>query len=276
MPTDLPTEQIATFYTTATQWLVPFGLKLIGAIAIWLIGRRLIHICVNLMQRGLRHQPLDPTVVGFLGSTLAVTLNVVLVVALLGFFGVETTSFAALLAGAGLAVGAAWSGLLANFAAGIFLMILRPFKAGDFVTAGGVTGTIEEIGLFTTTMSTPDNIRTFVGNGKILAETLQNFSANPFRRVDLVAQLNGAADHAAAIRLLRERVARIPNVLKDPAPVVEILEFTSFGPLLAVRPFTPNEHYWQVYFDTNRVIRESFGEAGFPAPEQLIAVRQRA
>jgi small conductance mechanosensitive channel len=272
----MPTDQLATFYTTATQWLVPFGLKLIGAIALWLVGRRLIHLCVSLMQRGLRHQPIEPTVIGFLGSALAVTLNIVLVVALLGFFGVETTSFAALLAGAGLAIGAAWSGLLGNFAAGIFLMILRPFKAGDFVSAGGVTGTIEEVGLFVTTINTPDNIRSFVGNGKILADTVQNFSANPFRRVDLVAQLNGAVDHAAAIRLLRERVAKVPNVLADPAPVVEIQEFTSFGPLLAVRPFTPNEHYWQVYFDTNRVIRESFGEAGFPAPEQLIAVRQSA
>jgi len=114
----------------------------LGAIALWIIGRRLIHLAVSLMQRALRRQPIEPTVIGFLGSSVAVTLNVVLVVALLGFFGVETTSFAALLAGAGLAVGTAWSGLLANFAAGVFLMILRPFKAGDFVTAGGVTATV--------------------------------------------------------------------------------------------------------------------------------------
>jgi small conductance mechanosensitive channel len=215
-------------------------------------------------------------VVGFLGSAVAVTLNVVLVVALLGFFGVETTSFAALLAGAGLAVGTAWSGLLANFAAGVFLMILRPFKDGDFVTAAGVTGTVEEIGLFSTTINTPDNVRTFVGNNKILSDTLQNFSANPYRRVDLEAQLASSVDHAAAMRILRERVAKIPHVLPDPAPVIEIEEFTSFGPKLAVRPFCNNEHYWQVYFDTNRVIREAFGEAGFPAPEQLVSVRQSA
>src|SRR5262245_10330464 len=273
MPT---TDRITDLYQTATQWLVPFGLKVLGAIALWIIGRRLIHLAVSLMQRGMRRQPIDATVIGFLGSALSVTLNVVLVVALLGFFGVETTSFAALLAGAGLAIGAAWSGLLANFAAGIFLMMLRPFKVGDFMCAGGVTGTVEEIGLCDSLINTPDNIRTCVGNTKILSDNVQNCSARPFRRVDLVAQLNGGVDHNAAIRILRERVAKIPHVKTDPAPVIEIAEFTRFGPLLAVRPFTENEHYWQVYFDGNRVIREAFGEAGFPAPEQLIAYRQSA
>ena len=107
-------------------------------------------------------------------------------------------------------------------------------------------------------------------------DNVQNYSANPFRRVDLVGQLNGGVDHNAAIRILRERVAKVPNVRSDPAPVIEIQEFTRFGPLLAVRPFTDNAHYWQVYFDTSRVIREAFGEAGFPAPEQLIAYRQSA
>jgi small conductance mechanosensitive channel len=108
-----------------------------------------------------------------------------------------------------------------------------------------------------------------------LADNVQNYSTNPFRRVDLVAQLNGGVDHNVAIRLLRERVAKVPNVRTEPAPVIEIQEFTR-GPLLAARPFTENAHYWQVYFDTNRVIREAFGEAGFPAPEQLIAYRQSA
>jgi small conductance mechanosensitive channel len=257
-------------------WLVPFGLKILGALALWIIGRRLIHLVVSLMQRGLRRQPIEPTVIGFLGSTVAVTLNIVLVVALLGFFGVETTSFAALLAGAGLAIGTAWSGLLSNFAAGIFMMILRPFKEGDFVTVGGVTGTVSEIGLFVTALDTPDNIRTFIGNGKVFADTIQNFTTNPYRRVDLVAQLASTVDHNAAIRILRERVSKIPNVRTDPPPSIEILEFTAFGPKLAVRPFCHNDHDWHVDFETNRVIREAFGEAGFPAPEQLVLVRQSA
>jgi small conductance mechanosensitive channel len=144
---------------------------------------------------------------------------------------------------------------------------------GDFVTVGGVTGTIEEIGLFVTSINTPDNVRTYVGNNKILSDTIQNFSTNPYRRVELVAQLDHGVDPAAAIRLLKERLARIPNVLATPAPDVEILQFNLSGPVLAVRPYCSNDHYWQVYFDTNRMIREAFGEAGYPVPEQRYLMR---
>jgi small conductance mechanosensitive channel len=112
-----------------------------------------------------------------------------------------------------------------------------------------------------------------VGNSKILSDTIQNFSSNPHRRVDLVAQLHSSVDPEAAIRLLRERVARIPNVAADPAPQIEILQFTAAGPLLAVRPSCHNDAYWQVYFDTNRAIRETFAAARYPAPEQLVLVR---
>lgn len=141
------------------------------------------------------------------------------------------------------------------------------------MTAGGVTGTVAEIGLLATVINTPDNVRTIVGNSKILADTISNFSANAFRRVDLVAQLHHTVDPEGAIQRLRERVARIPNVTTDPAPQVEILQFTPAGPLLAVRPSCRNENYWQVYFDTNRAIRETFAGAGYPAPEQLVLVR---
>jgi small conductance mechanosensitive channel len=265
-----------TLTQTLTVWTAEVGMKVLGALALWLIGRRLIHFGVALMTRGLQKQAIDKTLIGFLGSTVSVVLNVVLIVAILGFFGVETTSFAALLAGAGLAIGAAWSGLLANFAAGVFLVILRPFKTGDVISAGGVTGTVEEVGMFVTTVNTADNVRTFVGNNAIFSGNIQNFSANPYRRVDLVAQLNGSVDHQAAIGLLKDRLAKIPNVKTDPAPVVEIQEFTAFGPLLAVRPFCENKDYWQVYFDTNKTIREAFGDAGFPAPEQRVFIRPSA
>lgn len=263
----MDSDQLASYLPAIALWLTQFALKAAGALALWIIGRRLIQFSVGLVQSGLRRQPIDPTVVGFLGSALSITLTVVLVVALLGFFGIETTSFAALLAGAGLAIGAAWSGLLGNFAAGVFLMVLKPFKAGDFVTVGGVTGTVDEVGLFSTTLFTPDNIKTFVGNSAISSATIQNYSATPYRRVDLLAQIAGSVEPKAAMQLLQERLARIPNVLRDPTPVVEILEFSAYGPVLAVRPSCSQDNYWQVYFDTNRTIRESFGEAGFPAPE---------
>src|SRR5262245_63609384 len=148
--------------------LTTFGLKLLGAIAVWIVGRRLIALSVRLTERALRRGSMDETLVGYIGSGLSVLLDVVLVVAILGFFGVETTTFAALLAGAGLAIGTAWGGILANFAAGVFLVGLRPFQMGDFVTVAGVTGTVYEIGLLATTINTPDNIRTIIGNAKIL------------------------------------------------------------------------------------------------------------
>jgi small conductance mechanosensitive channel len=217
-----------------------------------------------MLSRALAGQRFDATLSRYLLTGLSVLLNAVLVVAILGFFGVETTTFAALLAAGGVAIGVAWGGLLANFAAGAFLVFLRPFKVGDFVNAAGVTGTVEAIGLFGTTLNTPDNVLTIIGNNKVFSDTIQNFSANPYRRVDLTTTINHAVDHRVAVRLLKERLAAIPNVLTTPAPDVEILQFTPAGPLLCVRPYCANQHYWQVYFDANRVIREAFGDAGFP------------
>jgi small conductance mechanosensitive channel len=133
-------------------------------------------------------------------------------------------------------------------------------------------GTVDEIGLFVTTITTLDNVRTFVGNAKILGDNIQNFTANPYRRVDLVAQLDNSVSHTDAIRLLKERLRRIPNVMTEPAPDVEILSFTPMGPVLAVRPYCHNEHYWQVYFDTNRSIREVGGDANFPAPQHHVFI----
>jgi small conductance mechanosensitive channel len=250
------------------------GSKLIGLIVLWIIGRFVIGAIKKGVYRSLRARAVEQTLIAYAESVIGILLNILLVAVLLGFVGVETTTFAGLLAAAGLAVGTAWSGLLANFAAGAFLVILRPFKKGDFVTAGGVTGTVDEIGMFVTTIQTPDNVRTMVGNSKIFSDTVQNFSVNKFRRVDRLAQLAHGADHGKAIAILKERVAAIPNVIVAPAPDVEIIDFTMAGPVLAVRPYTHNDHYWQVYFDTNRVIREALGEAGLPVPETHVHVAQ--
>ena len=260
-------------WRTAVATLTQVGLMVLGAIVLLIVGRWLIGFAVNLITRSLEKQRVDPTLLRYVGNIVSVILNVALIVAILGYFGVETTTFAAILAAAGVAIGLAWSGLLANFAAGAFLIVLRPFKAGDFIMAAGVTGTVKEVGLFVTTINTLDNVFTIVGNNKIFSDNIQNFSANPFRRVDLVAQLNHAVDHKTAIYILKERLAKIPNVVTTPAPDVEILTFNLAGPVLAVRPYCHTDNYWQVYFDTNRLIRESFGEAHFPVPEQHYVVR---
>jgi small conductance mechanosensitive channel len=247
------------------------GLKVLAAIVLWVVGRWLIGLVGRMLQTALGRQKVDPTLMRYLGNFVAISLNIVLVVAILGYFGVETTSFAALVAGIGIAIGAAWGGLLSNFAAGAFLIVLKPFKVGDFVTVAGITGTVRELGMFATALDTPDNVMTLIGNAKIFGDTIQNFSTNPYRRVELKCQLAGSADHVAAMHLLRDRVAALPNVVKDPAPQVEILEFNLVGPVLAVRPFCHNDYYWQVYFDANKLMREALGEARLPIADAFAA-----
>ncbi|WP_068829257.1 mechanosensitive ion channel family protein [Pseudomonas sp. BMS12] len=258
------------------QYGAAFAVKILAAIAFWVIGRWLIGFAVGLVQKALGRQKVDPTVLRYVGNFITVTLNILLVIGILGYFGVQTTTFAALIAAVGLAIGMAWSGLLANLAAGGFIIVLRPFKVGDFICAGGVTGTVTEIGLFVTAINTPDNVLTLVGNNKIFSDNIQNFSHNAFRRVDLKAQLAGSADWKGAAALLKQRIATLDNVLAEPAVEVEILEFNLVGPVLAVRPYCHTDHYWQVYFDTNRMIKDALGEAGFPAPmpAQTVIVQQ--
>ncbi|MBZ5610457.1 MAG: mechanosensitive ion channel family protein [Acidobacteriia bacterium] len=261
------------FLQTATGLATQAGMRILGAVALWIIGRWLARLAVRLLSRVMVKGGVDNTLIGYVRSSLTATLNVILVVVILGFFGVQTTTFAAIFAAVGVAIGMAWSGLLSNFAAGVFLVLLRPFKVGDFITAGGITGTVTEIGLFVTVIDSLDNVHNIVGNSKIFSDNIQNFSSNAYRRVDLVAQLDHSVDHRRAIQLLKSRLTAIPNVLKQPAPDVEILSFNLAGPVLAVRPYCNNVNYWQVYFDTNRAIREAFGEAAFPVPEFHYAIR---
>src|SRR3954462_12491404 len=209
----------------AAATLMAAAWKIAGAAILWLVGRWLIRVALRLVTAALARQGIDATLSRYLHTGLAVILNVALIVAILGFFGVEPTTFAALIAAGGVAIGVAWGGLLANFAAGAFLVFLRPFKVGDFVNAGGVTGTVDEIGLFGTTINTPDNVRTIVGNNKIFGDTIQNFSANPYRRVDLTTTISNTVDHRHAIALLKERLPGVANVLVQPSPEVDVLQF---------------------------------------------------
>jgi small conductance mechanosensitive channel len=248
--------------TTATE----LAIKVLAAIAFWIIGRWLIGKVVSVLQAGMNRNSVDPTLTKYLGSIVTIALNIALVLGILGYFGIQTTSFAAMLAGAGVAIGAAWSGMLGNFAAGAFMLVLRPFKVGDFVQVGGITGTVHELGLFGTTLITPDNVQTIVGNGKIFGDTIMNYSSRPSRRVERTAQLAGSVNPQEAILRLREAVAKIPNVLTDPAPEVTLLDINLVGCVIAVRPYCHTDHYWQVYFDTNEAIVRVAAEAGWPAP----------
>jgi small conductance mechanosensitive channel len=263
------------WWDAAGTLITAVGFKIVGAVILYFIGRWLISMSVRLLARLMSGRSFDATLQRYIVNILAVGLNIVLVVAILGYFGVETTSFAALLAGVGLAVGAAWSGMLANFAAGAFLIIFRPYKVGDYVVAGGIEGTVEEIGLFNTTLLTPDSVTTFIGNAKVSGDTIKNFSTHKFRRVDRTAQLAFGVDAVEAIARLKPALATIPNVVSDPAPDVEILDFNSLGTVLAVRPYCHTNDYWQVYFDTNKLIAATFGTAGYPPPYIVQEYRAR-
>ncbi len=258
--------------TTASDLLV----KVLAAIAFWVVGRWLIGKVIGLIQSAMNRNHVDPTLTKYLGSIVVVALNVALALGILGYFGIQTTSFAAMLAGAGVAIGAAWSGLLGNFAAGAFILILRPFKVGDFVSVGGVVGTVRELGLFATTIVTPDNVMTIVGNGKIFADSIQNFSTLPLRRVERTAQLAVGVDPLEAISRFKAAVAQIPNVSKEMPPEVNLLDIKLEGAQIAVRPYTHTDNYWQVYFDTNEAIVRVCKEAGWPAPSALHQFKQMA
>ena len=257
---------IKALIDSAAPIATALAFKIVGAVVLYMIGRWLIGFAVGLLSRVLTARNFDATLQRYIANILGVALNIVLVVAILGYFGVETTSFAALLAGLGLAIGAAWSGLLANFAAGAFLIIFRPYKVGDYVVAGGIEGTVAEIGLFNTTLLTPDNVTTIVGNSKVSGDTIKNYSAHSYRRVERTAQLAFGVDALDAIARLKPALAAIPNVVASPAPDVEILDFNAMGTVLAVRPYCHTDHYWQVYFDTNKLIAATFGAAGYPVP----------
>ena len=264
---------LTAFQTFLSTTVLELGIKVLASIAFWIIGRWLIGRVVGLIRAAMGRNSVDPTLTTYLGNIAGVVLNITLVLGILGYFGVQTTSFAALLAGAGVAIGAAWSGMLGNFAAGAFMLVLRPFKVGDFVSVGGVVGTVSELGLFATTIVTPDNVLTLVGNGKIFGDTMQNFTALPHRRVDRTAQLAVGVDPLDAIERLRAAVSKIPNVVTEPPPDVALLDMNLNGTVIAVRPYAANANYWQVYFDTNAAIMRVAAEAGWPSPTPVQITR---
>ncbi len=217
-------------------YAIPLLWRVLGAIVLWVIGGMLIGFGCRLVGNAMNAR-LDRTMTAYVTSALSILLRVVLIVGILGMFGVESTSFAALLAAGGVAIGMAWSGLLANFAAGVFLVLLRPFKVGDIITAAGVNGEVKEIGMFATTLDTRANVRIFVGNNKLFADNIINHSHNPYARIEVRAQVaNGVNPFEVAARI-REIVAQVPHVLSDPAPEVGVLEYNAAGTLLYVRPY---------------------------------------
>ena len=256
--------------------VVPFLLKLAGAVLLWLVANSLIRLGLRILRRTFVRSRLDATLISYLINIAGALLRVVLVVAILGFFGVQTASFAALLAGAGVAIGAAWSGLLGDFAAGVFLQLFRPFQVGDQVKVAGVLGAVEEIGMFVTSLTSAGNVLIIVPNGKIFSDVIENYSTHPYRRVDLVAQLDHSADVGRAILLLQQGLSQVPNQYPGLDATVDLLEINDRGPQLAVRPYASTSAYGQVVFDTNRMIAEVLQRNAIPVPRTAVLATDHA
>ena len=280
--TSATTTPASDWFVTATEvfklYAIPFLWQVLGALAIWIVGGILIRFACRMVAATMASRNLDRTLTSYVTSALSILLRVVLIAGVLGMFGVESTSFAALLAAAGVAIGMAWAGLLANFAAGVFLVLLRPFKVGDIITAAGVNGQVTEIGLFATTLDTRDNVRIFVGNNKLFADNIINHSHNAYVRIELHAQIANGVDPFAVAARIAPLLARIPHVMADPAPEVGVLEYNAAGTKLAVRPYvrggTPEQE--AVRAAAFQAIAEATAGLPVPAPYQIVQPRQGA
>ena len=245
---------------------VDFVVQVAAAIALYVVGRSIIWAIRSFLRRALDHRHLDPTLAKYIDQTLGVVLTALLIIGALGVLGVQTTSLAGLLAAAGVAVGVALSGLLANIAAGMFMVALRPFKKGDTVQVAGVLGEVDYIGLFGTALITPDGARVVIGNARALGDNIHNFTGGPHRRADVRVPLPWGFDPVPFNDAVRARIAADPRVFKTPAPVVETVEHTHTGSVTAVRPCCAALDYGEVFLMTQRVIGEELRRLGVPAP----------
>lgn len=250
------------------------GSKILGAIALWIVGRLVIRTVLRLLDRTTKFRKIDETLARYLHSVASVLLNILLVITVLGVFGVQTFTFAGILAAAGVAIGMAWSGLLANLAAGIFMIVLHPFRVGDVVTVAGVTGIVHSIGLFVTSIDTFDNERTFLGNNKIFGEIIKNHSENPVARLNITVQLPHGADVHKVIEVLKEKLASAPHVVASPAPFIEMTGMTLAGPVLVAHPYIESAKYPLALAAAHLVVYDEVSKLGYPAPAQAVVLRE--
>lgn len=251
---------------TIQQVTSEYAIRIIGSVLVFFIGMWIAKLLRRLLNRLMEQAKLDDTLQSFLRNLSYVTLVVFVVIASIGVLGVPTAQFVALIGAAGLAVGLALQGSLANFAAGVLMIIFKPFRVGDFVEASGVTGTIEEISIFTTTMNTPQNKKAIIPNGAIMNNTIMNYTANQSRRVDLVVGISYESDIDQAREIILEAMKRVPGVLKDPAPAVMVQEMADSSVNLAVRPWSTPADYWDVYFGVSEAVKKALDAGGITIP----------
>lgn len=260
---------------TLNALLVTYGLNVVAAIVIFIVGRWVAGLISRLVEKTMTRSNADPTLISFVKNLSYIALLAFVIIAALGRLGVQTASFVAVLAAAGLAIGLALQGSLSNFAAGVLMIVFRPFKAGDFIEAGGAMGTVQEVQIFNTILHTPDNRRVIVPNSSVTGGNITNFSANETRRVDLVVGVAYEDDLRGVKELLQDVMSQEPRVLKEPEPVVAVSELGDSSVNFVVRPWVNATDYWGVYFGLTERFKLELEQNGFsiPFPQRDVHVK---
>ncbi|AIF99815.1 mechanosensitive ion channel protein MscS [Alteromonas australica] len=248
------------------EYAIPWGINIAMAIAIYVIGRIVVGFILSIFRRVMAKSKYDAMLVDFLEAIISAILMLFVIVASLDQLGVDTTSLVAILGAAGLAIGLSLQDSLKNFAAGVMLLVFKPFKSGDFVEAGGTAGTVNKIGIFTSTMTTPDNKEIIVPNGAIYSGTITNFSAKETRRVDMVVGIGYDADLLKAKQVLQEMVEADPRILQEPAPTIAVAELADSSVNFVVRPWVQSADFWDVKFDFTEAVKLRFDKEGISIP----------
>ncbi len=256
--------------------LATYGMRVVGALTVLVVGWIAAKIIRNGVRKALERTKMDATLVPFLTKLVYYAVVTFVILAVLRLFGVETTGMIAVLGAAGLAVGLALQGTLSNFAAGVMLLIFRPFKVGDFIDAGGAAGSVQEIGVFSTTLHSGDNVKIVLPNSAISGSTIKNFSANDTRRNDMVMGIDYGDDIGTAITTMQRVLTADERVLKDPAPVVAVSELADSSVNFVVRPWCKKEDYWALRWDLQRKFKEELEAAGcsIPFPQTDVHLHQ--
>lgn len=251
---------------SVNAWLALYGIRILGAVVILVLGVWFSKLLTKLLRKILKNRNVDPTLVGFCGNVVYSALLVFVGIAALNQIGFQTTSLIAVLGAAGLAVGLALQSSLSNFAAGVMMIMFKPFKAGDFIEGGGTAGVVEQILIFSTQLKTGDNKTVIVPNGSLLGSNIVNYSTKGTRRLDLVIGVGYSDDIRKVKEVLLGIIAAEDRFLEDPAPVVAVLELADNSVNLAFRPWVNSSDYWPTYFDTLETIKLRFDEEGISIP----------
>ncbi|WP_025738692.1 small-conductance mechanosensitive channel MscS [Salinivibrio socompensis] len=258
--------------TNNQDLLIQYGVNIVSALLILVIGNMVVKGLANSMAGVMRKRKLDNAVVEFIHGLVRYLLFVIVLIAALSRVGVQTASVIAILGAAGLAVGLALQGSLANFAAGVLIVMFRPFKSGDYVELAGVAGSVESIQIFSTVLTTPDNKMVVVPNGSVISSPITNYSKHATRRIDLTIGVAYSADLKKTKAVLTDIVTKHPLILKDPEPNVAVMTLADSSVNFVVRPWVKTEDYWSVYFELLPSIKEALDENGIEIPFPQMSV----